>query len=415
MQVLRNIPVDPDPQETREWVESLDSVFRFEGSERTAFLLAALNTRASELGVLSDELPFSAYRNTIPAERQPSYPGDLALEERTTAIIRWNALAMVVRANLAAGELGGHIASYASAAEIFEIGFNHFFRGAGDGEGGDLVFFQPHSAPGVYARAFLEGRLSEENLQRYRREIGGAGLSSYPHPWLMPDFWQMPTGSMGIGPISAIYQARFMRYLAAPRTCATQRAAASGVCSAMARWTSRNRLPACRSQLARGSITSLLSSTATSSGSTAPCAATGKSSRSWSGCSAAPAGMSSRSCGGRTGTRSSRTTGRMRSCAVSPRRSTGSTRPSAPRTVCTTSRISSTRIRKCGALVSRMSDREIDSLKRGGHDFRKLYAAFEEARTTVGRPTVILAKTKKGYGMGGAGESRMIAAPDEEA
>ncbi len=214
MQVFRNIPIDPDPQETREWVESLDSVFRFEGSERTAFLLAALNTRASELGVLSDELPFSAYRNTIPAEKQPAYPGDLALEERITAIIRWNALAMVMRANLAAGELGGHIASYASAAEIFEIGFNHFFRGAEDGGGGDLVFFQPHSAPGVYARAFLEGRLSEENLQRYRREIGGVGLCSYPHPWLMPDFWQMPTGSMGIGPISAIYQARFMRYLA---------------------------------------------------------------------------------------------------------------------------------------------------------------------------------------------------------
>src|SRR5208282_4812143 len=152
--------------------------------------------------------PYSAYRNTIPLEKQGHYPGDLALEERLTSIIRWNALAMVARANRAYGELGGHIASYASAAEIFETGFNHFFRV------GDLVYFQPHSAPGVYARAFLEGRLSEDALACYRQEVDGSGLSSYPHPWLMPDFWQFPTGSMGIGPINAIYQARFMRYLA---------------------------------------------------------------------------------------------------------------------------------------------------------------------------------------------------------
>ena len=135
------------------------------------------------------------------------------MEERITAIIRWNALAMVVRANKAYGELGGHIASYASAAEIFETGFNHFFRADTGADNGDLVFFQPHSAPGVYARAFLEGRLSEEQLKRYRQEVNGGGLSSYPHPWLMPDFWQTPTGSMGIGPITAIYQARFLRYL----------------------------------------------------------------------------------------------------------------------------------------------------------------------------------------------------------
>jgi pyruvate dehydrogenase E1 component len=135
----------------------------------------------------------------------------MASDERRNAA-RWNALAVVMRANLVAGELGGHIASYASAAEIFEVGLNHFFRAGGDDGGGDVVFLQPHSAPGVYARAFLEGRLSEDNLKRYRREIGGVGLSSYPHPWLMPSFWQTPTGSMGIGPISAIYQGRFMRY-----------------------------------------------------------------------------------------------------------------------------------------------------------------------------------------------------------
>ena len=206
-------PVDDDPSETAEWLDALDSVYRAVGGDRAAFLLSALSRRAGELGIVSNALPFSPYRNTIPVEKQIPFPGDIDMEERITAIIRWNALAMVMRANRASGELGGHIASYASAAEIFEIGFNHFFYAGIDGRGGDVVFFQPHSAPGVYARAFLEGRLSEEHLNRYRREVGGAGLSSYPHPWLMPDFWQTPTGSMGIGPLSAIYQARFMRYL----------------------------------------------------------------------------------------------------------------------------------------------------------------------------------------------------------
>src|ERR1051326_879828 len=150
------------------------------------------------------------YKNSIELAQQPQFPGNLELEQRISSIVRWNALAMVVRANRAYPELGGHIASYASAADLFEVGFNHFFRA---GQAGDLVFFQPHSAPGVYARAFLEGRLSEERLNNYRREAGGQGLSSYCHPYLMPDFWQFPTGSMGIGPINAIYQARVMRYL----------------------------------------------------------------------------------------------------------------------------------------------------------------------------------------------------------
>ena len=164
-------------------------------------------------GIKPNSLPYSAYRNTISLDNEGVYPGDLELEERISSINRWNALVMVVRANKAYGELGGHIASYASVAEIFEMGFNHFFQARTEANGGDLVFYQPHSAPGVYARAFLEGRLSEHDLSFYRRESGGGGLSSYPHPWLMPDFWQFPTGSMGIGPINAIYQARFMRYL----------------------------------------------------------------------------------------------------------------------------------------------------------------------------------------------------------
>ncbi|MGO9419528.1 MAG: pyruvate dehydrogenase (acetyl-transferring), homodimeric type, partial [Roseiarcus sp.] len=181
---------DGDPVETAEWLESIDAVVRYRGPERALFLLRKLESRLRDQGVSALQPPYSAYRNTIPLEKQGPYPGDLALEERLTAIMRWNALAMVARANRAHGELGGHIASYASAAEIFETGFNHFFRGAGDGFGGDLVYFQPHSAPGVYARAFLEGRLTEEQLARYRQEVCGGGLSSYPHPWLMPDFWQ---------------------------------------------------------------------------------------------------------------------------------------------------------------------------------------------------------------------------------
>src|SRR5689334_6440026 len=204
---------DTDPQETQEWLDALDGVVRAAGHERGLFLLKQPEARAQQMGIVAHVPPFSAYRNTIPLEQQGPYPGDLVLEERITSIMRWNALAMVARANKAYGELGGHIASYASAAEIFEVGFNHFFRGADAPGGGDLVYFQPHSAPGVYARAFLEGRLSEERLAHFRQEVGGKGLCSYPHPWLMPDFWQVPTGSMGLGPISAIYQARFMRYL----------------------------------------------------------------------------------------------------------------------------------------------------------------------------------------------------------
>lgn len=176
-------------------------------------MLNELEDQVRRKDLRSSTQPYSAYRNTIPVGRQGAYPGDLVLEERITSIIRWNALAMVVRANAAHGEPGGHIASYASAAEIFEVGFNHFFRAPSAGFLGDLVFYQPHSAPGVYARAFLEGRLSEKQLAHYRQGVGGEGLCSYCHPWLMPEFWQFPTGSMGIGPISAVYQARFARYL----------------------------------------------------------------------------------------------------------------------------------------------------------------------------------------------------------
>jgi pyruvate dehydrogenase E1 component len=201
---------DADPLETAEWVEALDALIAAEGPERATFLLRRLLQHARTRRVPLPQVLATPYVNTIPLGEQPPYQGNLDIEARISALVRWNALAMVVRANRASGELGGHIASYASAADLFEVGFNHFFRA---GDSGDLVYFQPHSAPGVYARAYLEGRLTEESLDNYRRETGGKGLSSYPHPWLMPNFWQFPTGSMGLGPLFAIYQARFMRYL----------------------------------------------------------------------------------------------------------------------------------------------------------------------------------------------------------
>jgi pyruvate dehydrogenase E1 component len=207
----RVVPADPDPGETREWLESFDAMLENEGPERATFLLRKLLDRARAKRVKLPPVFNTPYTNTISLAEQPQYPGNLDIEQRLMALVRWNALAMVVRANAEHPELGGHIASYASAADLFEVGFNHFFRA---GQGGDLVYFQPHSAPGVYARAFLEGRLSERQLANYRRESSGEGLSSYCHPYLMPDFWQFPTGSMGLGPITAVYQARFMRYLA---------------------------------------------------------------------------------------------------------------------------------------------------------------------------------------------------------
>ncbi len=204
---------DIDPNETREWTDALQAVIEHEGPERAHFLLESLIDQARRSGV---NLPYTAstgYVNTIPTHLEARSPGDAALEWRIRAYVRWNAMAMVVGANRRDGGLGGHIASFQSAATLLEVGFNHFFRGLDHPTGGDLVLFQGHSSPGIYARAFLEGRLSEDELRRFRREVGGGGLSSYPHPALMPDFWRFPTVSMGLGPLMAIYQARFMRYL----------------------------------------------------------------------------------------------------------------------------------------------------------------------------------------------------------
>jgi pyruvate dehydrogenase E1 component len=205
---------DFDIEETEEWLEALESVIKVRGPERARFLLNRLIQRSFQSGI---RLPFTAntpYINTIPVERQPVYPGNRKIERRIKSLIRWNAMAMVVRANKKYPGIGGHISTYASAATLYEVGFNHFFKAKGDGFDGDQIYFQGHASPGIYGRAYLEGRLSDKQLGNFRRELEkGGGLSSYPHPWLMPDFWEFPTVSMGIGPISAIYQARFNRYL----------------------------------------------------------------------------------------------------------------------------------------------------------------------------------------------------------
>lgn len=397
---------DADPLETREWLDAFESVVRSAGRERGLFLLKQLEMQARDLGIASHTAPYSAYRNTIPLNEQVPHPGDVALEERITAIVRWNALAMVVRANQAYGELGGHIASYASAAEIFEMGFNHFFRGSQAEHGGDLVFYQPHSAPGVYARAYLEGRLDEEHLSHYRQEVGGHGLSSYPHPWLMPDFWQFPTGSMGIGPISSIYQARFLRYLEHRGLAATNARHVWGVFGdgemdepesiAGLTLASREKLDNltfvinCNLQRldgpvrGNGQIIQELESLFAGAGWNVIKVLWGSD---WDPLFARD---------------TEHALLRRMAITVDGQYQTLGANDGAynqehffqldPE------------LRK---LVAHMSHTEIDALKRGGHDFRKLYAAFHAASHHLGQPTVILAKTKKGYGMGHTGESKM--------
>src|SRR4051812_3209410 len=401
-------PHDEDPQETQEWADALAAVVRRCGAQRGLFLLKRLEEEAQQLGVVAHVPPHSAYQNTIPLGQQGPYPGDLALEQRITSIIRWNALAMVMRANQASGELGGHIASYASAAEIFEVGFNHFFRAPHDGHGGDLVFFQPHSAPGVYARAFLEGDLTEAELARYRREVGGGGLSSYPHPWLMPDFWQFPTGSMGLGPISAIYHARFLRYLEHRGLAPASDRHVWGVFGdgemdepesiGALTLAARERLDNCtfiiNCNLQRldgpvrgnGQIIQELEALFTGAGWNVVKVLWGSDwdplfSRDTNHALlrrfAATVDGQYQTLGANDGDYN-----RDHFFGLDP---------------------------ELQALVAHMTPAEIDGLTRGGHDFRKLYAAMRHARAHRGQPTVILAKTKKGYGMGAAGESRMTA------
>jgi pyruvate dehydrogenase E1 component len=399
---------DLDPLETREWLDALDSVLAYAGPDRVRFLLRRLADAARNHGAFDDTAPYSAYRNTIPLERQGTYPGDLTIEARLTAIQRWNALAMVVRANQAFGELGGHIASYTAAAELFEVGFNHFFRGADSLGGGDLVYFQPHSAPGVYARAYLEDRLSESQLANFRQETGGAGLSSYPHPWLMPDFWQFPTGAMGIGPINAIYQARFMRYLADRGLVGTQNRRVWGIfgdgemdepesiagLTLAAREKLDNLTFVINCNLQRldgpvrgnGQIIPELESLFIGAGWHVIKVLWGSD---WDVLFARDTHHALL---------------RAFATTVDGKYQTLGANDGSYNLVHFFNEDP-----ELAALVAHMSDAEIDGLTRAGHDLRKLYAAFAAAADHEGAPTVILAKTKKGFGMGGAGESRMTA------
>jgi pyruvate dehydrogenase E1 component len=396
---------DVDPLETREWSEAFEAVVQHGGRERGLYLLRQLEQQAQDLGIASHIAPYSAYRNTISLDEQAPHPGDVALEERITAIIRWNALAMVVRANKAYGDLGGHIASYASAAEIFEVGFNHFFRGGDAPDGADLVYFQPHSAPGIYARAFLEGRLTAEQLANYRQEVGGGGLCSYPHPWLMPEFWQFPTGSMGIGPLSSIYQARFMRYLEhrglashgdrhvwgifgdgemdEPESIAALTLAAREKLDNLTFVINCNLQRLDGPVRGNGQIIQELESLFTGAGWNVIKVLWGSD---WDPLFArdtrhvllkqlaATVDGQYQTLGANDGAYN-----QEHFFQLDP---------------------------ELRQLVAHMSASDINALKRGGHDFRKLYAAFAAASSHKGQPTVILAKTKKGYGMGGAGESR---------
>jgi pyruvate dehydrogenase E1 component len=207
------LAADPDQQETQEWLDAMRGVLAIEGPDRARDLIGVLVDEAQRGGAHVSLGLVTPYVNTIPVDKQPAMPGDRELELRLRHYVRWNAMATVVKSNKVSSELGGHVASFASAATLYDVGFNHFFRAPSDSFGGDLVFLQGHSAPGFYARAFLEGRITEDQLEHFRQEVDGNGLSSYPHPWLMPDFWQFPTVSMGLGPIMSIYQARFMRYL----------------------------------------------------------------------------------------------------------------------------------------------------------------------------------------------------------
>ena len=397
---------DSDPSETREWLEAFDAIVAAHGVERAQFLFDKLADHALVRGVQSMRARVTPYCNSIPLSRQPHYPGNEALESKLGAAIRWNAMLMVMRANRDGGEQGGHIASYASAADLFEVGYQHFFKADGHADGSDLVFFQPHSAPGVYARAYLEGFLDQQHLQNYRREIDGHGLSSYPHPWLMPDFWQFPTGSMGLGPINSIYQARFLRYLhdrglkdAGQRRVwgffgdgEMDEPESIGALSLAA----RERLDHltfvinCNLQRLDGPvrgnsrIIDELEALFTGAG--------------WHVIKVIWSSdwdlLFARDQQGdllrafaktvdgqfQTLSANSGAYNRERFFQQSP---------------------------ELAALVADLSDADIDRLRRGGHDARKLYAAYAAAVAHRGQPTVILAKTMKGYGMGSPAQGRM--------
>ena len=396
---------DIDPIETGEWVDALTSVLELEGNERAHFLIEQLIDHARRSGAHIPYRANTAYLNTIPVNREQRSEGDHALERRIRALIRWNALAMVVRANRISSELGGHIASFASAATLYDVGFNHFWRASTPKQLGDMLFIQGHSAPGIYARAYLERRLSNEDLRNFRQEVDGDGISSYPHPWLMPDFWQFPTVSMGLGPIMAIYQARFMKYLhhrglidAGDRKVwaflgdgETDEPESMGALSLAGRENLDNLIFVVNCNLQRldgpvrgnGKIIQELESEFRGAG--------------WNvikviwGSYWDPLLM--RDDKGLLKQRMEEAVdGEYQAFKAKDgkyvREKFFGTYP------------------ELAEMVSNMTDEDIWRLNRGGHDPHKVYAAYAAAVRHSGQPTVILAKTVKGYGMGEAGEGQ---------
>jgi len=406
MAAVPEIP-DVDEQETREWIESLDSVIEREGVERAHFILEQLVDHARRSGA---HLPFdatTAYVNTIPPTREEHTPGDPALEWRIRSFIRWNALAMVVQANRQSAELGGHIASFASAATLYDVGFNHFFHAPSDSHGGDLVFIQGHSAPGIYARAFLEGRISEEELHKFRQEVDPPGLASYPHPWLMPDFWQFPTVSMGLTPLMATYQARFMKYLHNRGIRDTEgckvwafmgdgemdEPESMGAITLAAREQLDNLIFVINCNLQRldgpvrgnGKIIQELEGAFRGAG--------------WNvikviwGSYWDP--LLQRD-----------TKGLLRKRMLEA--VDGEYQAFKAKGGAYTRDYFFGKYPELRKMVSHLTDEDIWRLNRGGHDPHKVYAAYHEAVRHKGQPTLILAKTVKGYGMGEAGEGQNI-------
>ncbi len=399
------LPPDLDPIETREWLDALEAIVESEGPERATFILRRLLDRARALRVPMPPVLNTPYCNTIPLADQPQYPGNLEIESRISALVRWNALAMVVHANKVASELGGHLATYASVADLFEVGYNHFFRA---GQSGDLVYFQPHAAPGMYARAWLEGRLTQEHLENYRQETGGKGLSSYCHPWLMPDFWQFPTGSMGLGALTAIYQARFLRYLENRGLLDTkgrkvwefvgdgemdEPESLAGL-SLAAREGLDNLIFVVNCNLQRldgpvrgnGSIIQELEGLFAGAGWNVIKVLWGSD---WDPLFARDHEN------------------------IILRRLHETVDGEFQKYAATDGRFNRehffNKYPELQKLVAHLSDEDIDRLKRGGHDVVKIYAAYRAAADHKGQPTVILAQTKKGYGMGHWAQGRMTA------
>ena len=404
---MKDIHPDSDPQETREWLQALDSVLEREGPVRANFLLDKLADKARRSGAYIPYNANTAYMNTIPLSQEERSPGDAELENKIRSLVRWNAMATVVRANKESSELGGHIASFASAATLYDVGFNHFFRAANEQFLGDLIYAQGHSSPGIYARAYLEGRITEEQLDHFRREVGGKGLASYPHPWLMPDFWQFPTVSMGLGPIMAIYQARFMRYLKDRGIVEPQgrkvwafmgdgemdEPESLGAISLAAREQLDNLVFVVNCNLQRldgpvrgnGKIIQELEAAFRGAGWNVIKVVWGSY---WD-----PLFMRD-------------TKGillkRMEECVDGEYQAFKSHDGAYVR------KYFFGKYPELLDMVANMSDDDIWRLNRGGHDPHKVYAAYAAAMKHSGQPTVILAKTIKGYGMGEAGEGQMI-------